>query len=95
VSVETPNIVWAGAKKGEPPANLPIVTEKDLDGKGEIAPFAEVDFREGTARFGIKEDDRRRHMYLIGRTGTGKTIYTFYFWHIRSTNWRDRIYLYA
>jgi len=23
--------------------------------------------------FGIKTDDRRRHMYIIGRTGVGKT----------------------
>src|SRR3989339_2156007 len=25
-------------------------------------------------RFGIKLDDRRRHMYLIGKTGMGKTV---------------------
>ena len=39
----------------------------------EITIFAETDFRNQKRRFGIKEDDRRRHVYVIGKTGTGKT----------------------
>ncbi|MDO8425375.1 MAG: type IV secretion system DNA-binding domain-containing protein [bacterium] len=39
----------------------------------EVVPFAETNFRGKTQRFGIKTDDRRRHMYLIGKTGMGKT----------------------
>ncbi|TSC83129.1 MAG: hypothetical protein G01um101419_244 [Parcubacteria group bacterium Gr01-1014_19] len=35
--------------------------------------FGQVSFRGSTTRFGIKQDDRRRHMYLIGKTGMGKT----------------------
>ncbi len=35
--------------------------------------FAETDFRNQKRRFGIKVDDRRRHVYIIGKTGTGKT----------------------
>ncbi len=35
--------------------------------------FAETNFRNERKRFGIKIDDRRRHMYVIGQTGTGKT----------------------
>ncbi len=38
-----------------------------------IIAFAESDFRNKSQRFGIKEDDRRRHMYIIGKTGMGKT----------------------
>ena len=38
-----------------------------------ITLFGETDFRNQKRRFGIKEDDRRRHMYIIGKTGTGKT----------------------
>ncbi|MEK7077906.1 MAG: type IV secretion system DNA-binding domain-containing protein, partial [Patescibacteria group bacterium] len=34
---------------------------------------AETNFRNEKRRFGIKEDDRRRHMYIIGKTGMGKT----------------------
>ncbi len=39
----------------------------------EITFFAETDFRNQRKRFGIKQDDRRRHVYLIGKTGMGKT----------------------
>jgi len=41
--------------------------------KNPIIPFAETNFRNQRVRFGIKEDDRRRHMYLVGKTGMGKT----------------------
>ncbi|MDP3004232.1 MAG: type IV secretion system DNA-binding domain-containing protein, partial [Candidatus Azambacteria bacterium] len=41
--------------------------------KDEITFFAETNFRNQRKRFGIKIDDRRRHMYIIGQTGTGKT----------------------
>ncbi|MFH0818971.1 MAG: type IV secretion system DNA-binding domain-containing protein [Patescibacteria group bacterium] len=39
----------------------------------DIAVFAETNFRNQRRRFGIKTDDRRRHMYLIGKTGMGKS----------------------
>lgn len=39
----------------------------------DINIFGQVSFRGSTTRFGIKQDDRRRHMYLIGKTGMGKT----------------------
>ncbi len=35
--------------------------------------FAKTNFRNKQVPFGIKTDDRRRHMYLIGKTGMGKT----------------------
>ncbi len=35
--------------------------------------FAQTNFRNQMRRFGIKVDDRRRHMYLIGKTGMGKS----------------------
>ncbi len=38
-----------------------------------ITFFAETNFRNAKRRFGIKTDDRRRHMYIIGKTGMGKT----------------------
>lgn len=39
----------------------------------DITLFAETNYRGQEQRFGIKKDDRRRHMYLIGKTGMGKT----------------------
>ncbi len=38
-----------------------------------IIPFAKTNFRNEERIFGIRQDDRRRHMYLVGKTGTGKT----------------------
>jgi len=39
----------------------------------EITHFAKTNFRNQETVFGIKTDDRRRHMYIIGKTGMGKT----------------------
>lgn len=39
----------------------------------EITLFGEVNYRNQRSRFGIKMDDRRRHMYVIGKTGMGKS----------------------
>ena len=39
----------------------------------EINFFAETTFRHQRRKFGIKLDDRRKHMYFIGKTGMGKT----------------------
>ena len=38
-----------------------------------ITYFAKTNFRNQQRKFGIKTDDRRRHTYLIGKTGMGKT----------------------
>src|SRR5216117_3179717 len=35
--------------------------------------FARTDFRDHRKIFGIRQADRRAHMYLIGKTGTGKS----------------------
>ncbi|MDQ7814888.1 MAG: type IV secretion system DNA-binding domain-containing protein [Patescibacteria group bacterium] len=43
------------------------------DHENEITLFAETNFRNAKRRFGIKTDDRRRHIYIIGKTGMGKT----------------------
>ncbi|MEA1937016.1 MAG: type IV secretion system DNA-binding domain-containing protein [Patescibacteria group bacterium] len=41
--------------------------------KDDITYFAKTNFRGQEHIFGIKKDDRRRHMYVIGKTGMGKT----------------------
>ena len=38
-----------------------------------VTLFAESDFRAGRRRFGIKRKDRRHHMYIVGKTGMGKS----------------------
>ncbi|MBI4992132.1 MAG: type IV secretion system DNA-binding domain-containing protein [Candidatus Harrisonbacteria bacterium] len=43
--------------------------------KDEITPFGIINFRNRQIEFGIKMDDRRRHMYVVGKTGMGKTTF--------------------
>lgn len=40
---------------------------------GDITLFAKTNYRGALIPFGIKLDDRRRHMYVIGKTGMGKS----------------------
>ena len=69
-----PNIAWGKNLLGEPPANLPII-KKDYpeEQKQNINVFAQATFRNEFVRYGISRQDRRRHMYVIGKTGTGKS----------------------
>jgi hypothetical protein len=67
ISVETPNIAWSRSKKLEPPMNIPKV------GENGVTIFAETDYRGSKVEFGLKGEDRRRHFYLLGKTGVGKS----------------------
>ena len=61
--VETPNIVWLGARTAAAPAQLPK--------EGRLIGF---NVHRGVRRpFYLPREDRRRHFYNIGKTGTGKT----------------------
>ncbi|KKU90949.1 MAG: hypothetical protein UY23_C0005G0045 [Candidatus Jorgensenbacteria bacterium GW2011_GWA1_48_11] len=42
-------------------------TDKD------VVYFGRTDFRNANRLFGIKRSDRRQHMYVVGKTGTGKS----------------------
>ncbi len=65
-NIETPNISWVFSRKSEPPVNLP--TEN-------CTYIGNTTFRSKNIKFGISNvgDDRLRHMYLIGKSGTGKS----------------------
>lgn len=39
----------------------------------QVTYFAKANFREDLRTFGIKRSDRRAHMYVLGKTGTGKS----------------------
>ena len=62
-TTETPNIRWLIAKKAPAPVGIPV--EGLILGKN-IYRGEEKIIR-------IKKDDRRRHFYVIGKTGVGKT----------------------
>lgn len=62
---ETPNIVWLTARQAPAPNNIP--TEGIILGKNVFRGVA-TDIR-------IMREDRRRHMYIIGKSGGGKSVY--------------------
>lgn len=62
-SVETPGIFWVNAKRAPAPAQIP----------SSGLHLGKSVYRGTTKEVFISEDDRRRHMYIIGKTGTGKT----------------------
>lgn len=64
------NISWGGQVLSEAPENLPV---SDLKDQEDINFFGKTEFKNQQKVFGIKRNDRRRHMYIIGKTGTGKT----------------------
>ncbi len=62
------------SKKVHPKQLLPegeLNDDHSLD--PEVTFFAQTNYRSLNRRFGIKREDRRRHMYVIGKTGMGKT----------------------
>ncbi len=62
-SVETPHIHWVAAKRAPAPAQIPQtgLYVGNSTYRGIVKPVH------------ISLDDRRRHMYIIGKTGTGKS----------------------
>jgi DNA helicase HerA-like ATPase len=44
-----------------------------LDSTSDVSTFAVTNFREEETPFGIRQADRRSHMYILGKTGTGKS----------------------
>jgi hypothetical protein len=61
--IKNPIIHWLSARAAPPPANLP--TEGIILGENEYQGIKSL--------VRITREDRRRHFYVIGQTGTGKT----------------------
>jgi len=61
---ETPNIAWVYSKKESPPPQLPA--------EGVI--IGETNYRGQKLPIRIKDVDRLRHIYMVGKTGVGKTV---------------------
>jgi hypothetical protein len=61
---DTPNILWLAAKRAAPPVNLPkegIILGKNV-------------YRGQERLVRIRQADRRRHLYIIGKSGGGKSV---------------------
>ncbi len=61
---ETPNILWLTSKMAPAPADIP----------NEGISLGNNNYRGVKKEIRIKRQDRRRHMYLVGKSGTGKSV---------------------
>ncbi len=64
-NTETPNINWLGARKAPPPTNVPK--------EGII--LGRAVYRGEETIIKMKREDRRRHLYTIGKSGSGKSVF--------------------
>jgi len=65
IPLGTPKVKFLKAKQASPPANLPkegLCLGKNI-------------YRGEEALVKILDDDRRRHLYIVGQTGTGKSVF--------------------
>lgn len=63
-TTETPNIRWLTARKSAPPPNMPK--------EGII--LGRVRYRGTETLVRLKREDRTRHCYIIGKSGSGKSV---------------------
>jgi hypothetical protein len=64
LTTETPNILWLAAKRAPAPLNIPhegIILGKNV-------------FRGEETLIYLAKKDRRRHIYIIGKSGVGKSV---------------------
>lgn len=67
-------IDWGKQIASEAPDNLPVAERyTNEEAKREINFFGRTEWRNHEAIFGINREDRRKHIYVIGKTGSGKT----------------------
>ncbi len=63
-----PNTTQVLSRKGPPPRGLP-----STQGDPQISFFGSSNFRDQQTPFGIRRFDRRRHLYVMGKSGYGKS----------------------
>lgn len=54
--------------------NIINIMEKEIPHNRDITYFAKTNFRNSDNIFGIRRKDRRQHMYILGKSGTGKSV---------------------
>ncbi len=71
--VKLQNLTWAKNLETEAPDNLPVHAFMSEEERQNVNFFAKTHFRGDDMVFGIKKEDRTRHMYVIGKSGVGKS----------------------
>lgn len=63
-----PNTAQVLSRRSHPPRGLPTKLSDP-----EVCAFGHTNYRDHEDTFGIKRFDRRRHMYVVGKSGSGKS----------------------
>jgi len=72
--IKTESIVWGNSVLSEAPDGLPTsIANISEEEKKQINFFARTMHKNQDVTFGIKDLDRRRHIWTVGKTGTGKS----------------------
>jgi hypothetical protein len=71
--IKTSTIVWGIKVLSEPPDNLPVANETNDEERQDLNFFAKTTYKNKDAVFGLKTIDRMRHIWIVGKTGTGKS----------------------
>ncbi len=69
-----PNIGWGKRLALDTPENLPVANENmEEEDKKNLTFVGKVNYKNRETVFGIKAKDRLRHVYIVGKTGSGKS----------------------
>ncbi|HBY73061.1 MAG TPA: hypothetical protein DEG44_00005 [Candidatus Kerfeldbacteria bacterium] len=68
--LKLPAINWILSKRAQPPFNLPTPHTTLAEA---ATFFGATNFRGQRTEFGILREDRRRHLYVVGKSGSGKS----------------------
>lgn len=71
--IKAPSILWGNSILTEAPTNLPIAIGLTEEEKRGMNFFARTSFKNKETVFGIKDKDRLRHIWAVGKTGSGKS----------------------
>lgn len=69
-ALRMPAIDWILSKRAQPPFNLPNPYTTNAN---DATFFGLTNFRGIQTKFGILREDRRRHLYVVGKSGVGKS----------------------
>ncbi len=71
--IKVATIAWGTSVLSEAPENLPNALFASEEEKQTINFFGKTLFKNRETIFGVRDVDRRRHVWVIGKTGTGKS----------------------
>lgn len=71
--IKVSSIAWGNAVLSEPPDNLPSAQGMTEEERKKVNFFARTRHKNTDVIFGLKDMDRRRHVWVVGKTGTGKS----------------------